>query len=235
MECGTACFVHTLATSSTKLEDSRMRVFLLYIVPLILIGLFLLAVANPELAKKIGGTAAFIGFLTVLLTYFYVVLTGLMVRQMVKAQEEERRPYITVDIEFEQSEGWLVISNIGRLPATDVKINIDPEIVAVRERKLSETILGKPIAYFPPGKTLRSFVDVGRDLLGKDSPKEFTARVSYSLPGKAKRHTDTYSINLDFYSHRMYTPQRDLNDINERLKEIERHLATLAKSEGRRN
>ncbi len=212
-----------------------MRVFLLYIVPPILGALFLLGVAHPELANRFGGTATFISFLTVLLTYLYVVFTGLMVRQIAKAQEEERRPYITVDIEFEQSVGWLVISNIGKLPATEVEITIVPELVAVRGRKLSETILSKPIAYFPPGKILRSFVNVGRELLGKEGPKEFTARVSYSLPERQNRYTDTYSINIDFYSHRLYTSQRDLKDINERLKEIERHLATIAKSKGERN
>lgn len=211
-----------------------MKVLLLYIVPLILVGLFLFAVTNPKLVVELGGTVTFISFLTVLLTYFYVVLTGLMVKQMIKSQEEERRPYITVDIEFEQSRGWLVISNIGRLPATDVKIKIEPELVAVQERKLSETLLSKPIAYFPPGKTLRSFVDVGRDILAKDSPHEFTATVSYTWPGQKETQSETYGINLDFYSHRLYTPKMDLTDINERLKEIERHLASIAKSRGGR-
>lgn len=92
-------------------------------------------------------------------------------RERLLAQREELRPYLTISIEpggasFQLSD--LVVRNVGRRPAKNVRINIDPPLVRAREargnwqnqtRIRDMKILNEAIALVAPGQEIRAFHD----------------------------------------------------------------------------
>jgi len=208
-----------------------MKKFLLTVlIPVVFVVLFTCTLVFPDFGAVVGGPAVFTGFIITLLTYLYVVFTGLSLQEMTKAQEAQRRPYVTVDLEFEEFSGWIVIANVGKLPAFDVRIQFDPELTATRNRKLSETLFREPISFIPPGKILRSFVDVGKRLLDEEQPAIFKARVSYKGIDGATVFNEAYSINLDFYRHRLSTRHASLDEVSKWLEVIAKQISFLQKN-----
>lgn len=109
------------------------------IVPLFLIGTYVMLSSNLDFANLYGGVGNIIAFLTALMTYLYVVLTGNMVKMMIKGQQDERQlkvqPLLVPDIKqivlFSPKRGnddrWYIalrvisrISNLGNSPAINV-------------------------------------------------------------------------------------------------------------------
>jgi len=185
-----------------------MKLTFLYIIPALLISFFLLGVAFPIIAQPFGGISTLVAFLTVLLTYFYVVLTAMMVNRLAKSQEEERRPFITVDLEFDQHEVHLVIQNLGKTPAIRLKIEFSPDIVNSIGKTLSKTIFYNPIPTFPPGKISRSFVDFSPDLLAAGIPEQYKITATYSFPWADTPVKEEHTFDVGLEKQRLFVANK---------------------------
>ncbi|MDI3312298.1 MAG: hypothetical protein QJR05_12850 [Thermoanaerobacterium sp.] len=65
-----------------------MNIIFFFIVPSILIIVYFLTNTNSIFSLYFGDTGKFVGFLTALLTYIYVVLTGFLVRESIKSSQQ---------------------------------------------------------------------------------------------------------------------------------------------------
>lgn len=144
-------------------------------------------------------------FMTALLTYFYVVLTGSMVHQMKTMQEDEIRAYMVVDIEMLEHKAYITIKNTGKTPAKNIKIQFIPDIVAVGGFKINEKNFAKPIGYFPPNRDYRTTIDLGPNFLKPGMPREYEVELSYELGNTKKVVKESYTINLEFQAYRIFT------------------------------
>ncbi len=160
------------------MSNKKQRSVLLIWTPLLLVALFVLSKTYAWIAEPFGGPNNLVGLLTVLLTYLYVVLTSFMVRQMAQAQEEERRPYVVVDIEMDQQETTMVLKNISKTPARDVRVQLIPDILTASEKSVNDTLFSKPIAFLPPGRIVNSFVDLSQKFFEEGKPTNFEVSMS---------------------------------------------------------
>jgi hypothetical protein len=223
---------HPLGRSDKKYQiifsEAFMKKTLLFFIPVGLIGIFILCIMFPDTANKFGGASTIVSFLTVLLTYIYVVLTGMMVRQMVKAQQDEDRPYILAHLEFDQNLCWIVVSNIGKKPAKGLTIKIDPPLVGLRNVDIAQKLFAKPISFFPPGKVFRSAVNSSVAMFADGSIDEYRFTISYAWDGCPNPVTEEYTVNVGFNKGRWGVDKKDLDDIANSLDSIEKHLEIIS-------
>lgn len=186
----------------------RKSTFVLFLLlpPLLIAACWALKFFSPGWTQQFGGFGNVANALAVFLTYYYVVLTGYyvfltgrLVQQAIlsqghvlRAQEAEFRPYVIADIEFEGILGSLVIKNVGRLPAQNVRIKFDPEIIATSRMdgtvyNLTEQLLSEPIAFFPPGKVQRSNLGPAEEFLDPDEPWVFNVPFHTHGPVKSEK------------------------------------------------
>jgi len=204
-----------------------MRLLLLLFIPLILIAIFITAVQYPECATKYGGTSTIIGFLTVMFAYFYVAITAIMVRNIAKNQEDERRPYIVPHFEFDKNLCNIIIRNIGKMPAIDLKINIKPDIIGFEGKNISKSFFSQPIKYFPPGKAFQTIVDSSFDMFAEGKPEEYEFTLEYKWNSKNKPVRETYNVNIGFNKGRWGIEEKDLNDLVNVLELINQNLSNI--------
>lgn len=104
-----------------------------------------------------------------ILTFFYVRATQAMVVEMRTAREEQRRPYVVLDIDYpRQGLCNLVMRNTGNAPAFDVAVLFEPDLPYQDSGlTLSKLPIFQHAAFFPDGKEVSFFL---RSLIGKIPP-----------------------------------------------------------------
>lgn len=106
--------------------------------------------------------------------------------------DEQTRPYVQVDIESRRGLMMFDIKNIGRRPAVNVNITLDPEPVSTNERfqaALRSVFNSQHVTeMIAPGKRLQWFVDASFQIIGKDVPQSYVAKVIYEeLPVRGRK------------------------------------------------
>ena len=204
---------------------SWKKLFLIFI-SLIFIAIYIFSITFPDIASKFGGISVLSNFLIVLLTYFYVVVTGIMVREEIKHQEKERRPYVIADLKFIEHHVWFTMENIGKTPAHNVKVEIKPDIENINGEKVSENLIQKPFSFFPPNKKYRSYVNESFYILNEDNPKEYKILLKYR-DRKTNNYEEEYIINTENQKNRSFLGEKDVDDIPNILEDINGSLKSL--------
>jgi hypothetical protein len=153
---------------------------------------------------------------------------------MVRSQEEERRPFVVVELEIDGGFGWLLIHNIGRRPAINLSITFTPELVSSWGQKARPiSLLAHTIAFLPPGKLIRLNLGLRQQVLKTNSEDSYQATLSYSWVGRRRQVTETAIV--DMKAHRLMGEwvRRDLEDIYRSLEGIRGHLEKLNLRAGR--
>lgn len=147
----------------------------------------------PDTAE--GWTAAFTGglFVTAVLTAWYARRQWNSSRkhhkEQIKAQAEAIRPYVLVTVETSKAAFNLfdlVIRNLGKRPAVEVEITLDPPPVRAREMREPEIqmksmkLLNEPMSLLAPEQEIRAFYDNHLDRKDRtDLPTVHSAKVKY--------------------------------------------------------
>jgi hypothetical protein len=179
---------------------TKQLLFILVLPLLLLTALLLLDFFPVGWSNRFGGASNILGFFTVYLSYIYVVLTNQMLRQMIKSQEADRRPFVIVDIERTQGWGYMVVKNIGKLPARDLSITFNPPIRAIfgqTERPIS--LIENPIPFLPPERELRTAIGLEQLIFRGPNVRPYAVIVSYSWSGHNTPVSEEYSIDVAVY------------------------------------
>jgi hypothetical protein len=211
------------------MPKSLVSTIVLILIPIGLSISYYFVVIQNVFGHYLGDPSSIVTFLTALLTYYYVVITWSMVRQMTQAREADRRPYVSVELEFVDAMGFVVVSNHGICPASDIVLSFVPELVCTRNRKVSETIFSKPISNLSPSKSIRSFVDAGVALLTQEAPQSYSVTISYNWKPFNRHYEEKQEIDLTFYRWRLTAGDTRYDKINDNLKEISSSLSKLVK------
>ncbi len=199
----------------------------LLVLPVLLVLTYLAGIFFPDLAEHLKGLEGFASLLIVVLTAVYVFFTGLMVQQMIKAQADERRPYIIADFNIQHPHVWFVVKNIGRLPALNLTIIIDPELIALRKSNLSQKVFSTPFKFFPPGKEFRTFINAAYDFLDESQPDNYTISISYNWLGHKEFVAEEIHINLDAYKHAITVNQNTIHDLTNELIALKKEISSI--------
>ncbi|HUI01490.1 MAG TPA: hypothetical protein VLX56_07660 [Nitrososphaerales archaeon] len=97
------------------------------------------------------------------------------------AATTQGRPFVILDVELERGFLFLVLKNIGELPATKVVAKIAPEMLGPDGKTPINGInLFTKLAFFAPGKEFRVLVGSAATYFASArQPTTFTAAISY--------------------------------------------------------
>lgn len=213
--------------------------------PCVFAGLIWASGCYPAFFARLGGIQTVLIAATALLTFYYVVLTYLMVREMNATREEEAKPFVVVDIEFDVMRRMLAIRNIGKTPAYDLTIEFEPPIHLFMDERLGSSFLSKPIAFLPPGTLLRTAIDWGArkakdsaddkteevaipHAWAQNTATEYKIRLSYRAAWQKKCSVVAYDLNLEYTKHLLIKQTADMNELSLQLGKIENHMETIA-------
>lgn len=152
------------------------------------------------------------------------VLVWLQVRQGKQVREDQTRPYVILDFDFQAEEVMIAVRNIGTTPARDVRFKFDKplrpphyieeEALAVFTDGIPMLAPGRTIG-IPFGSALQFFSDEGDPV-----PLQYTARLTYeSLDSKRTYEDPPLVIDLLPFKH-TYVQYDELRRISRNLKEI---------------
>ena len=112
-------------------------------------------------------------------------------------------PLVNFDISIKHSViVYFVISNIGSVPAENVKLSFSIDL-PWRDEKRKPAFLTKGIKYLPPGKEFKWFFQTAQNIFSKDKkiPTEFEVTATYFHPQIDQNYSDVFYIDINDYLH----------------------------------
>lgn len=156
--------------------------------------------------------------------------------EQIEAQAEAVRPYVLVTVETSKAAlnlFDLVIRNIGKRPATDVEISLNPLPVRAREMDDPEVqmknmkLLNEPMSLLAPGQEIRAFYDNHIERRDRDDlPAVHHAKVSYKDMSGTQYTTD---FTLDILALKGMS-QTNVGTVHEVYKTLDKIAKTLSNS-----
>jgi len=158
-------------------------------------------------------------------SFFVLSLTlgvvSFQLREAQRLRQEQSRPWVVVDYEFESLLVYLAIENVGETVARNVRITFDQALDSTLpgDREIDEVkFFSEPIPNLPPGKKFRVLFDVFTDRASSDLPMSYTAKIEYETNDGKRLYPDTYILDLDMYTATPL-PRKDIHDL---VKEVEK-------------
>jgi len=161
-------------------------------------------------------------------------IAGVLVWQQVRhgrqVREDQTRPYVIVDFEFQGWEVVVAIRNVGTSPAFDVRMKFDKPLESPGRLDPEElAVFTEGIPMLAPGRSIAIPLGSGPQFFSADGegvPLRYSATVTYRGPNN-KRSYDDPPLVLDLMPYKHTLVERDdLHQIHQNLKEIK----TLMKS-----
>ena len=176
------------------------------------------------------------GMIMALLTFVYVAATIQilkvnkdMVKESVKLREAESRPYVVAYLEERATGGvYLVIENIGKSMAYNVKVSSDIEIKYPRIHQISNSYVFNNSFSLAPNQKIDFFIHhlvddekVKEDINGLYPIYNLTMRYENSN----NKYTDENVVDINIIKQRIYEVNKDrLKYVVEELQEIKSTL-----------
>lgn len=170
-------------------------------------------------------TSDYLTFFLILLTYFYVYFTWETLDKMKKESSLESRPYIISDFTSEKSELGFYVKNIGKTPAKNVKVSIEPDIIKYNNDSLNQDIFGNKIEFFPPDKIVETTINSTSDYF-KSNPDNYVVTLNYTDSFNVK-YSEKILLDLNHHKKQSYVVETDLKKIGENLEKLNRTLSKI--------
>jgi hypothetical protein len=152
--------------------------------------------------------------------------TQSMVEEMRESRDWETAPYIVAffDKPYGRLPIDLVIKNVGKTMATDVKVSFEPKMTNSLGNELDElTIIKDGIPSMPPGYEIRTFFDMAHKRFENvNLPLTYKVSVTFSGGSKSSIRKSEYIIDLSQYKSLLEITRKDVHDIAESLAELVR-------------
>ena len=170
-------------------------------------------------------TSDYLTFFLILLTYFYVYFTWETLDKMKKESSLERRPYIISDFTSEKSELGFYVKNIGKTPAKNVTVSIEPDIIKFNNDSLNQDIFGNKIDFFPPDKIVETTIN-STSVYFKSNPSHYVVSLNYTDSFNVK-FSEKILLNLNHHKKQSYVVETDLKNIERNLEKLNKTLSKI--------
>lgn len=148
-----------------------------------------------------------------------------------RGAREATRPYVIVTIEPTATSRTffdLCVRNIGQRPALDVSIRLDPPPVRARETDGFEIadlkMLNEPVAMIAPGQEMRAFYDSHVERVNAENvPTVHQVFLEYR-DSSDHAYTEDSVLDLDAMRGAMYTEEKTIHHVAQRLDDIKKVL-----------
>jgi len=161
-----------------------------------------------------------------IITGYYAFQTYRLVNLNEKMVESQIRPYISITPYTWDCIVALLIKNLGKSAAQNVRFSLDKDVPQFDgKKKLNEFNLFKdPIASFPSGAEYH--VDIAQSFVilnpANKFPTQFTIRCNYEFHGKP--HQEDYCIDLKSYDNTSYPRNALVDEIKKFREELLKKL-----------
>jgi hypothetical protein len=153
------------------------------------------------------------------------------VNEMKEAREQENAPYIVVyfDIPTNKHLIYLIIKNVGKSIATDVKLTFTPSLSSRVFKDINDTPLIKNgISSLPPNYELRTLFDGVINRFGNAAfPMTYVVEVSYTGGLVKERRTSTQTLDLSMFYGLMQVNEKGLNELVKAIETIAEHIGKI--------
>ncbi len=159
------------------------------------------------------------------------LITKSMIQELHSLREAEFRPFLTMDFIVTYGKPWihLVVKNLGKEMATDVRIELEPQLLDWKGRSLQDSSeLQKAMRFMPPGKEVRFFVGVADEYFGQQKPMAFHANISYANPGGTRTFHEEAELDLSNYEEFASLTTKDMNQLTSKLDDLTKSLGRIA-------
>jgi hypothetical protein len=174
------------------------------------------------LGMSAGGWTALAGVVGVLLALGAAIVGGWQLQEARRLRIEQAQPYIAVYADPSPAGSWvfdLVVKNFGRTPATNVRVQIQPELK--RAAYGDETVaLPAVIPTLVPGQEWRTFWDT--QLARKDSslPSSYVVEARFSDATGKPEYCLRFELDWEASTHRDVVDVASFHDAAKALQEI---------------
>jgi hypothetical protein len=172
-----------------------------------------------------------------LVTTWYAYLTFRLarasestVRHMREVRDEELAPRIVVCFEIPPGTEliYLVIRNLGRSIAENVRLRFDPPLTDSRGSDPGQLpMIGDGIHALPPGGELRHLLDGVIGYFGSQLPMRYRVEVCYRGGPIRTGRTEEQTLDLSSFKNLNYIREPRLADVVEPLESLARHHSRL--------
>ncbi|MBE7896126.1 hypothetical protein [Paenibacillus polymyxa] len=185
--------------------------------------------------------SSLVGFINILLT---VLLTALnvwfarnsqrysadTVRQNEEIRKENNTPNIIAYFNSVNLRNvYFHLSNIGNIPAKDIKIKLKPKNRSVVSTHIDKAhMIKEGVAFLAPGQSLTAFVEGFIQLMDDDKNfPSFYIEINYrDIDNNC--YSRSYELDLNMYAGYVNSVPRDIKDVYEEMKKIEKHIGKIS-------
>lgn len=149
------------------------------------------------------------------------VVAGKQLGEAKRLREAQARPFVMIDFDIKDHLIFLVISNIGKTLARDVKFIVEPALVPTKEGYAAKdlTIFREGMPILPPGKVIRTVFDSFPEREARqDLPDRFEVIVRYR--GESDSFEDRIDLDLDLYRNLVSVRRDEIHHVNQTLKKV---------------
>jgi len=94
---------------------------------------------------------------------------------------------VIVDFVQEEEKLFVTIENIGQGPAHNISVSFDPELRGIRGTvQVSSLTLFKSLDFLPPGKQIRTLLDVSSGYFDRDEATDISVTIHFESDGGAR-------------------------------------------------
>jgi len=190
---------------------------------------------NIEMIKSLEFWMLIVQICTLIALIIYTCSTWRMaftsrdsVEEMKKMREQEFSPYVVAyfDVPYGKFEIGLVVKNIGKTPAKNVKLKFDPPLInSFQGEKINEVgFIKDGIKMLPPNYEVRTFIDSTFDYFNekKELPLQYTVLIDW-FDENGKAMNAEWMLDLSSYYNRLFSSEKgihELVEVNEKMKQI---------------
>ena len=147
------------------------------------------------------------------------------------SRDEETAPRVIVFFDLHEQVAELVIKNIGRSVANNVRISIEPEISNISDKDFVEyytTLLTQGVKMLVPDQEIRAFLNTTPEIFKRsEGPMIYNIEVSYEGGSLNKQRVHQSSIDLRLFAPRPSMRKPGIKDIAEELTNIAKAITEL--------
>jgi hypothetical protein len=144
--------------------------------------------------------------------------------EMREMRDQESAPYVIVffDVPYAKSLVYLVIKNLGKSIAKDVKLSFEPSLQSSDVGNLENlSLFDKGIASLAPAQELRVLIDTTVAFFGEPGlPLISSVAITYHGGLKDELRTEKHTLDLSVHKGLMYIQSKDIHDLNESVEKL---------------
>jgi len=161
------------------------------------------------------------------------IVSQKMLEEMKAGRDQEISPYVITyfDIAYGKRLIYLVIKNIGKTVAKNVKLEFEPKLKNSTGDKIDNTPLIKEgIGSIPPGYEIKTLFDSAISYFGNEKlPLSYVAKVTYTGGLQGEPRTTQQTLDLSAYKGLRFHDEKGIDELVKEIEKLVRYNEKISK------